>query len=122
MHKKVILITDAVRPAGLEAGDHVVDGRSVVVQDGAVRLTDGTLAGSVLTMELALHNIWKIHPVKHYLAAVSSRHAALHIGVADRKGTIKIGKDADLVLIDEAFNVHMTIVAGRVVYRAEDGR
>src|SRR5512133_1887394 len=53
----VILITDAARPAGLPAGDYTLDDRPVNNRTGAVRLADGTLAGSILTMERALRNI-----------------------------------------------------------------
>ena len=53
----MILITDAIRAAGLPEGEHMLDERPVNIQNGAVRLADGTLAGSVLTMERALQNV-----------------------------------------------------------------
>ena len=78
----VILITDAVRAAGLPEGDYVLDNRSVQVQYGAVRLPDGTLAGSVLTMERALQNICTATGRSlEELWVTSSLNAARAIGV-----------------------------------------
>ena len=53
---RVILITDAIRGAGLGDGEFTIDTRRVIVRDGAVRLPDGTLAGSTLTMNRAVYN------------------------------------------------------------------
>lgn len=115
----VILITDSVRAAGMPEGTYTIDERTVVLRDGAVRLPDGTLAGSVLTMERALRN---------FLAAVSGRvdhwwpvtslNAAEAIGIAHRKGSLTLHKDADIVLLDEATcAVRLTMAEGRVIYR-----
>src|SRR5690606_24111213 len=55
--ERVILITDAIRGAGMPEGDYTIDDRTVTIRDGAVRLPDGTLAGSILTMDRALRNV-----------------------------------------------------------------
>jgi len=52
---------------------------------------------------------------------MASLNPALVIGVADRKGSLEPGKDADLVIIDEEVNVHLTMVRGQEVYRADGG-
>jgi N-acetylglucosamine-6-phosphate deacetylase len=113
-----ILITDAVRPAGLPDGDYEIDARTVQVKEGAVRLPDGTLAGSTLTMDRALRNFMRAtsQPLD-VLWPTSSLNAARAIGVADHKGSLERGKDADFVLVDDDLNVHLTVVEGRVVYR-----
>ena len=113
----VILVIDAIRAAGLPDGEHILDTRSVHVQDGAVRLPDGTLAGSVLTMERALQNVCSA--TGRSLAEIwmmSSLNAARAIGVSSHKGSLEVGKDADLILLDESFNVNMTIVSGETVF------
>jgi N-acetylglucosamine-6-phosphate deacetylase len=113
----VILVTDAIRAAGLPDGEYMLDRRSVHVQDGAVRLPDGTLAGSVLTMERALQNVCSA--TGRSLAEMwitSSLNAARAIGVSAHKGSLEAGKDADLVLLDESFNVKLTIVNGEIVF------
>ena len=112
----VILITDAIRAAGLTEGDYVLDERSIHIQNGAVRLPDGTLAGSVLTMERALQNICAAtRRSLEEMWVTSSLNAARAIGVSSQKGSLEVGKDADLVLLDESFNVKLTVVKGEIV-------
>jgi N-acetylglucosamine-6-phosphate deacetylase len=113
----VILVTDAIRAAGLPDGDYMLDDRSVHIENGAVRLSNGTLAGSVLTMERALKNVCAA--TERSLAEMwvtSSMNAARAIGISSRKGSLEVGKEADLVLLDEAFCVKLTVVQGEVVF------
>lgn len=116
----VILITDAIRAAGMPDGDYRIDSRTVTVRDGAARLPDGTLAGSVLTMDVALRNIAAATglPLRE-LWPLTSLNAARAIGVSARKGSLEVGKDADLVLLDDQFQVQLTVAEGRVVYDAD---
>jgi N-acetylglucosamine-6-phosphate deacetylase len=94
------------------------DGREVMVHSSAVQLTDGTLAGSALTMDRALYNFARAveQPIET-IWPVSSLNAARSIGLANRTGSLEIGKDADVVLVDESVNVHLTIARGAIVYR-----
>jgi N-acetylglucosamine-6-phosphate deacetylase len=95
----------------------MLDERSVNIQGGAVRLADGTLAGSVLTMERALQNLCSASGRSlAELWVTSSLNAARAIGVSSRKGSLETGKDADLVLLDDSFRVHLTVAQGEVVY------
>ena len=113
----VILVTDAIRAAGLPDGEYKLDERSVHIQGGAVRLPDGTLAGSILTMETALRNVHAA--TGRSLAEIwvmSSLNAARAIGVSSQKGSLEVGKDADLILLDEDFNVNLTVVKGEIVF------
>jgi N-acetylglucosamine-6-phosphate deacetylase len=114
----VILITDAIRAAGLPEGEYRLDERSVNIRNGAVRLADGTLAGSILTMERALQNLCAAtgRPLEE-LWMTSSLNAARAIGVSSSKGSLEAGKDADLVLLDEWFQVHLTVARGEIVFR-----
>lgn len=114
----LILVSDAIRGAGMPDGEYSIDERTITIRDGIVRLPDGTLAGSTLTMERALRNL--LAATGEPLAALwqtSSLNAARAIGVSNRKGSLEVGKDADLVLVDDAINVEMTVAEGRVVYR-----
>ena len=113
----VILVTDAVRAAGLPEGEYMLDARPVHIQNGAVRLEDGTLAGSVLTMERALQNLCAASGRSlEELWVTSSLNAARAIGVSAHKGSLEVGKDADLVLLDDSFQIHLTVALGEVVY------
>ena len=114
----VILVTDAIRAAGLPEGEHRLDERSVNITDGAVRLADGTLAGSILTMESALQNLCSAagRPLTE-MWPTASLNAARAIGISSRKGSLEAGKDADLVLLDETFKLHLTVAQGEIVFR-----
>ncbi|HEY9528635.1 MAG TPA: N-acetylglucosamine-6-phosphate deacetylase [Anaerolineales bacterium] len=113
----VILVSDAVRAAGLPEGEYRLDDRTVNIRDGAVRLSDGTLAGSVLTMERALQNLCAATGRSlSELWVTSSLNAARAIGISSRKGSLEVGKDADLVLLDDSFRVHLTVAQGEVVH------
>src|SRR5215213_6680519 len=113
----VILITDAIRAAGLPEGEYKLDERTVNIHEGAVRLPDGTLAGSILTMERALQNLCSAaaRPLTE-MWPTSSLNAARAIGISSNKGSLEVGKDADLVLLDESFTVDLTVIEGKVVY------
>lgn len=116
---RVILITDAVRGAGSPDGEYEIDNRTVFVRDGAVRLHDGTLAGSTLTMDRAVANLMAAtgESLAHIWPA-SSLNAATALGMESCKGSLIVGKDADVILVDEHLRVWLTLVAGRVVYQA----
>lgn len=117
----VILITDAIRAAGLPEGEYMLDQRTIHIQDGAVRLPDGTLAGSVLTMERALQNVCAATGRSlSEMWLMSTLNPARAIGVSSHKGSLEVGKDADLVLLDEAFNVELTVVHGEIVFKASN--
>ena len=116
---KVILITDGVKLAGLPDGDYHFSHQDVKMIDGTVRTQkDGTLAGTTLTMNRALRNFMTAtsEPLEN-VWQTASQNPARAINVSDHKGTITIGKDADLVLVDEDINVYLTVVEGRVVYQ-----
>ncbi len=119
--ERIILISDAVRGAGLPAGSsYEQDGRLVAISATSATLGDGTLAGSILTMDRALQNFAQaVRRPFEELWKITSGNAARAIHVADRKGSIEIGKDADIVLLDPNGRVHATIVGGRVVYQKE---
>ena len=117
----VILVTDAGRGAGLPDGEYKIDERSILVKDGVVRLIDGTLAGSTLTLERALENI--CCSTSQSLGEVwpmSSLNAARAIGVSNSKGSLEVGKDADLVLLDSKFKVMLTIAEGEVAWEVDN--
>jgi N-acetylglucosamine-6-phosphate deacetylase len=118
---EVVLVTDAIRPTGTSTVGGQLQGRAVAVRDGAVRFDDGQLVGSVLTMDLALRNVLRLSglPLSE-LWPVVSRNPAFSAGVADRKGRLAVGMDADLVVLDEDHQVVRTVVEGRTVHTAGD--
>jgi N-acetylglucosamine-6-phosphate deacetylase len=118
--REVALVTDAVAPAGLPAGEYEFVGRTVTVRNGAVRLPSGSLAGSVLTLDRAVRNIVTFTGLGWPEAIAMATHVPATIAdVALRKGRIAPGADADLVALDDRGFVQRTWVRGHLVYRRE---
>lgn len=116
--RDIALVTDAVAPAGLPEGEYEFVGRKVNVQEGAVRLTDGSLAGSILTLDRAVRNIVAFTELGWSEAISMATHTAARIaGVDARKGSIVPGGDADLVALDEQGFVQRTWVRGHLAYQ-----
>lgn len=113
------LVTDAVDPAGLDDGEYRWQGRAVRVREGKVELADGSsLAGSTLTMIAAVRNAMKFCKTDLGTAVhMASLGPARLLHLEDRKGSIEPGKDADLVVLDDALEVQATMVEGRFVYQ-----
>lgn len=118
---RVVLVTDAMPPVGAASDEFSLLGRRVTAHDGACRLDDGTLAGSVLTMDQALRNVveWTGLPLQDALRMATLLPAHL-IGAEATKGSLEPGKDADIVVLDRDLRVLLTVVGGRVVYHAPD--
>ncbi len=111
----VILITDSIAAAGMPEGVYTLEGQPVFCKDNTVRLADGTLAGSVLTMDRALNNF--IEAVNQPLEIVwpsSSLNAAKALKIHNHTGKISSGYDADLVLLDSNLHVELTMIQGKI--------
>ena len=117
---RVIAITDSIMAAGLPDGNYKLGVNDVVVRDGdAVLASNGVRAGSTLTLAQALRNIvaFTDHPVQDVIPLMTANPAKA-LRMDDRKGSIEGGKDADMVLLDDALNVVTTVGLGRVIYTA----
>ncbi len=117
----VALITDGSQMTGMPEGAYERGGRTLVVKDGACRLPDGTLAGSVSTFDSDVRNArrWLTEDLFE-LATLSSASAARAMGIEGATGAIRTGLAADLVLLDENFEVVVTLVNGVLVYQREN--
>jgi len=114
--EKIILITDSMRATGLEPGEYELGKQKVIVDETSARLEDGTLAGSILTLDKAVKNAVSITGLPLNEVLKSAVTAPLNsIKLYDR-GRIMRGYKADLVLLDDKLDVLMTIKNGRVVY------
>jgi N-acetylglucosamine-6-phosphate deacetylase len=111
---RVCVVTDAIAPAGTDATSWDVDGVPVTITDGRATLADGTLAGSVATMDGSVRNLLDLGVPLEVALAASSHHPATAIGVDDH--VVRAGAAADLVLLDEAHEVVRVLVDGRVVH------
>ncbi len=112
-----LLVTDAMRAAGLGDGEYHLGELLARVRNGEARLADGTLAGSVLTMETAVRNMVELVGIDLPTAvAMASLHPARRHRLDGQKGSIAPGKDADLLLLDASLNVLTTIVEGKIAF------
>lgn len=116
---KVILVTDAMRAKAIGEGESELGGQKVFVKNGEARLGDGTLAGSVLTMDRAVRNMINLVglPIEQAVD-MATINPAKNLGIDKEEGSIAKGKKANFVVVDENFNVKMTIREGRIIYQA----
>ncbi len=113
---RICLITDGIEATGMPDGVYQLGALPVVVKDGACRLESGSLAGSILTMDRALAFVVREVGVPiHHAARMAALNPARQLRMADRKGSLRVGKDADLVLLDGDYSAVQTWIAGRPV-------
>jgi N-acetylglucosamine-6-phosphate deacetylase len=117
--ERVVLVTDAIRAAGMPDGEYALGKQRIIVKDGVSRLESGDFAGSTLTMDRAVRNIMRLvgTPLQTAVKMATINPAAV-VNVDGNKGSLEPGKDADIVIIDDEINVHLTIVKGKIVYRS----
>lgn len=115
--EKIILVTDSMRAGCMEDGEYELGGQVVYVKENSARLKNGTLAGSVLTLNKAVYNFFESTNLKiHEAIALASINPAKSINIENKKGSLDIGKDADISLFDENMNCYLTIVEGKEVF------
>ena len=115
---KIVLVTDTVRAMGLPEGRYQLGGLDINVSQGAARLTTGELAGSTLSMAMAVKNATQMLGVSLPQAIQMASYNPAHtVGMGHRKGSLTVGKDGDLAIFDQDLNALATIVAGKMVYQ-----
>ncbi|SEG71857.1 N-acetylglucosamine-6-phosphate deacetylase [Paenibacillus sp. UNC499MF] len=110
----MVLITDALQAMGLGDGKYMFGGHPVTVSEGVARLEDGTLASSTVTMNEALRLTVETGISLTDAVKMASSSPSRLLGLA-AKGKISAGFDADLVLLDEQFQVQWTMIKGSIV-------
>lgn len=121
---RTALITDAMRATGMPPGKSILgninDGLEVIVEDGVAKLMDrSAFAGSVATADRLVRTMVNDAdvPLQEAIQMITATPARI-LGVADKKGSIVVGKDADLVLFDSGINIAMTIINGEIIYNS----
>ena len=117
--RKLCFITDCLPAGGLPEGEYTLGGAKIIYKNDLCRLEDGTIAGSVLKLNKGVWNVYTNSKIPlHECVNCASLNPATTLGIQDKKGSIKAGKDADLVILDNEFNVRKTIIGGKVKYEA----
>lgn len=115
---QLVLVTDCTRAGGLEDGEYMLGGQTIYVKGIECRLADGTIAGSVLKLNEAVRNMARQTGLPlNQVVNMASLSPAKRIGIDGSKGSLETGKDADIVIVDEQFNVQETILGGKTIYQ-----
>lgn len=113
---KLILITDSMRAAGMPDGNYTLGGQAVTVKGGECRLSDGTLAGSVLKLNEAIRNMASHTDLPlHEIVSMATLNPAKAVGADLDRGSIEAGKRADFAVCDNDFNVVATYMNGEKI-------
>ena len=113
---KVMLITDAMMACCMPDGKYALGGQDVFVKSGAARLENGSLAGSILTLDKAIKNVYSNTRYELYeVVKMATLNPAKFCMVDDKKGLIKEGYDADIVIFDEDIDIKKVIINGKVI-------
>lgn len=120
---KLCLITDCLRAAGLPEGEYTLGGQKFIVKGIECRLPNGVIAGSILKLNHAVKNFMDNTSLPIYkIVAAASKNPAVAVKVYDRKGSLEAGKDADIIIADENFEILKTIIGGYIKYEKDEGR
>lgn len=117
---RIIIITDSYMTPGVKRNKkfYMPDGTEFYVKNGVnIQTKSGHLTGSAMTLDLSINSMMKHSDssLKDVILMATFNPAKI-IGVQDKKGSIEVGKDADIVVIDEDINIYMTIIEGNIVY------
>lgn len=111
---KTLLITDAMMACGMPDGTYSLGGQKVISKEGAARLESGALAGSILTMDKAVQNVYKNTALPLYeVIKMASYNGAKFSGIDNVKGKIALNYDADLLILSEDLEVQHVFIEGR---------
>lgn len=121
--ERIALCTDSMRGAGMPDGIYLLgsldEGQEVVVEDGVAKLLDrSAFAGSVATMDRVVRTVWQLteRPLAEIIRSATETPARI-MGVEQQKGSIEVGKDADIVIFDQGVVISHTIIGGEIFYK-----
>ena len=121
--ERIALCTDSMRGAGMPDGVYLLgsldEGQEVVVEDGVAKLLDrSAFAGSVATMDRVVRTVWQLteRPLAEIIRSATEIPARI-MGVEQQKGSIEVGKDADIVIFDKDIVISHTIIGGEFFYK-----
>lgn len=117
--RKLVFITDCLPAGGLPEGEYTLGGTKIIYRGIVCRLEDGTVAGSVLPLNKGVWNVYTNSDIPLWECVnCASLNPATTIGIEKTKGSIEVGKDADVIITDSEFKVKTTIIGGEIRYEA----
>ncbi len=116
-HDQLLLISDAIAAAGQGDGNYQIWGETIAVKDGRTSNAQGSIAGSVITMNGAVKMMLALGVSEVDVARMAATNPARLLGVDNECGVIEEGKRADLTALDQNGDVKLTVIGGVVVFR-----
>ncbi len=114
----IILVSDSIRAGGMHEGEYEFADQKIFMKDKKAFLTDGTLAGSTLTLNVAVKNMVETAGAKITDAVrMASLNGVKVLDLDHKKGILAVGKDADIVVINNNYEVQMTVLGGKILYQ-----
>jgi N-acetylglucosamine-6-phosphate deacetylase len=113
-NKRLTLVTDAMAALGMSPGDYVIGDFDVVVDEISARRPDGTLAGSILSLDTALRNLIQYAHLDLCEAIPTITSTPANLIKRPDIGRITAGSDADIVLLNQKLEVQQTIIKGKI--------
>lgn len=113
---RLVLVSDSVAPTGLGDGDYQLWGEKIAVVSGKTQNERGSIAGSVITVLDAVQMYLSLGVSANEVSKMASANPAKLLGLDDARGTIEVGKRADLVALDEEGNVRFVLIGGQVAF------
>lgn len=114
----ISLISDAIAAAGKGDGDYRIWGETIAVKNGRTANAAGSIAGSVISMLDAVRLMHSLGVSWTSLAKIAALNPARLLGLDSDCGSIEVGKRADLVALNDAGEIQLTLLGGRVASRA----
>jgi N-acetylglucosamine-6-phosphate deacetylase len=115
-NEKIVLITDSMEATGMPDGEYSIAGLPVTVKDGKARTHEGAIAGSTLSLADGVKNLAKFAGISYEEALFcATASPAKMIGAYDKIGSIDTGKIANMLVLDEEYNVKEVIFHGRKI-------
>lgn len=115
---KLCLITDCTRAGGMPDGEYDLGGQPIFLKGIECRLSDGTIAGSVLKLNVAVRNVLENTTLSVPEVVAAASYNPARAIKAEGKGALMSGFDADIIIADEKFNIKRTIKRGKTIYEA----
>lgn len=117
--RKLCFITDCLPAGGLPEGEYTLGGAKIIYRGIVCRLEDGTVAGSVLHLNKGVWNVYTNSDIPLYECVnCASLNPAATLGIDKQKGSLEVGKDADIIITDGEFGIVKTIIRGKTKYEA----
>lgn len=121
----IALVTDAMRGAGMPEGESILGGEKtglkVIIEDGVAKLPDrSSFAGSVATTDRLLRTMVQQAKIPLIESVKMMTETPARIaGINNKKGSLVIGKDADIIIFDDQITIGKTLVGGKIIYEKE---